>query len=92
MNITWPIVFSVLGGSWTTTASSVEDMGSLNYLYTTASGVATTLSVTNPNTGFEVNTASQVVQSMSDEELMELASRLDQNSYSDSEKTNGRVR
>jgi len=62
--------------AYSTTSCTVDDMGELNDLYTTATGIATTLSSLGSSPSINITVADRYIDSLSDEQLVELEQRL----------------
>lgn len=68
---------SSLTTSYCVTSTTVDDMGSLGDLYTTATSVASTISTTT-NQNIDVHVTTSYMNSLSAEQLIELEERLTQ--------------
>ena len=62
--------------AYSTTSCSVDDMGSLDDVYTTATGIATTLSSVGSSPSINITVADRYIDSLSDTQLAELDQRL----------------
>lgn len=62
--------------AYTTTSCLVDDMGSLDDIYTLATSISTTLSSLGPSRHINITIADRYIDSLSEEQLAELDQRL----------------